>query len=540
MKNPLLLTLSLPLVLAACGRTTSPNQPTTAASGAVVITDSVKPAARVLEVRNADAAGAIAGQYIVALSEGALPRTLSAQGVGAQPQLSAQAIATALGLDVQGLEVQQVYTQALSGFAARLSSANLEALRRHPMVKYIEQDGKVSASATQSSPRNWGLDRLDQRSLPLSGSYTYGPTGRDVTAYIVDSGINTQHVDFGGRAYWGTNTTGDGRNYDCNTHGTHVAGTVGGTSMGVAKNVNLVAVKVLDCSGSGSVSGIVAGLDWVLRDTNAPGRKVINMSINSYDRATYRAYADAINRLASAGVPTVNSAGNQNDDACYHGPADVPAAIVVGATDRYDGRANFSNYGGCVDIFAPGVDILSANANNVSGYIYNSGTSMAAPHVAGVVARMLEAQPNITTAQVEQALIDSSTKNVVSYPAGSPNRLLFLSGDATTTPTPTNPTPTPTVNTYTGYLVAGQSATIQPSGVRVSGTLTLNLTADAGTDFDLYLQRWNGSSWVRVAASEGPSSTESITYNAAGELYRAVVYSYSGQGNFKLTSSGGL
>lgn len=537
MNRPLLLALSLPLVLAACGRTSSSLPQPTAAGTAVVVTDGVKPAARILEVRNADAAGAIAGQYIVALSESALPHSLSAQGVGAQPALSAQAIATALGLDVQGLEVQQVYTQALSGFAARLSSANLEALRRHPMVKYIEQDGKVSVSATQSSPRNWGLDRLDQRNLPLNGSYTYGPTGRGVTAYIVDSGINTQHVDFGGRAYWGTNTVGDGRNYDCNTHGTHVAGTVGGTSMGVAKNVNLVAVKVLDCSGSGSVSGIVAGLDWVLRDTNAPGRKVINMSINSYDRATYRAYADAINRLANAGVPTVNSAGNQSDDACYHGPADVPAAIVVAASDRYDNRANFSNYGGCVDIFAPGVDILSANANDVGGYIYNSGTSMAAPHVAGVVAQMLEAQPSLTTAQVEQNLISASTKSVISNTAGSPNRLLFLSGGTATAPAPA---PTPTVNTYSGYLAAGQSGTIQPNGVRVSGTLTLNLTADADTDFDLFLQRWNGSTWQQVASSENTSSTERITYNAAGELYRAVVYGYSGQGNFTLTSSGGL
>lgn len=493
-----------------------------------------------LTVRNANHPDAIAGQYIVVLNQAA-QKNLSAQGLGTE-ELTEQSVITTLGLDPAGLDIQQLYSHALRGFAAQLSAENLERLQGNPLVKYIEQDARVQGNGVQSSPANWGLDRLDQRSLPLNRSYSYVTTGRGVTAFIVDSGINVNHQDFSGRARWGSNFVGDGKNYDCVGHGTHVAGTVGGSNMGVAKGVNLVAVKVLGCDNSGSISSIVGGLDWVAGQ-NTGGRKVINISINSYSRGTYQAYADAINRLAYANVPVVNSAGNQNDNACYHGPADVTAAIVVGATDANDRRANFSNYGSCVDIFAPGVDIYSADYNNTGGYVYMSGTSMAAPHVAGAVARLLEAQPSLSVAQVEQALINNSTKNVVYDPAGSPNRLLFVdSSDGGTTPTnptePTQPTNPTYTQTYNGYLNQGQYAYLHQGGKQMQGTILAALSGDQGTDFDLALQRWNGSNWVKVAESNGSTSEESLSYEARGEYYRLVVYAYSGSGNSVLRTNG--
>lgn len=540
LNKKVLLGLTLPLLIAGCNQTepVAEGQPPVvvdASKAKGVVVGNYKPNSDGLRILNANHPAAIPGQYIVVLRDGALPQNLSAQSQKS-PALAQQAIVSALGLQPQGLSIQQMYSQAVTGFAGQISAQNLELLRHNPNVKYIEQDAKVKLSATQSSPRNWGLDRIDQRNLPLSRSYSYQATGRGVTAYIVDSGINIDHSEFTGRGYWGTNTVNDGKNYDCNTHGTHVAGIVGGTQMGVAKNVNLVAVKVLDCSGGGSISSIISGLDWVLRDTNAPGRKVINMSINAYDRATFQVYHDTINRLASNNIPLVNSAGNQNDDACYHGPADVPAAIVVAASDAYDRRASFSNYGSCVDIFAPGVDILSADANTTSGFVSMDGTSMAAPHVAGVIARLLESQPNLSTSQVVQTLANTAGTGLISNPSGSVNRLLYIN-DTTTTTTNPQPQPVPTGNTFNGSLSAGQSGTIYSNGQQASGTLKVGLTAGSGTDFDLYLQRWNGSSWQDVASSEGPSSTENITYSATSGSYRVIVYAYSGSGSFTVTTN---
>ncbi|MFC6592692.1 S8 family peptidase [Deinococcus lacus] len=515
--------LSLALALTACGS----NGPVGPATGAAPSPSQTAPTERVraaAPLLRSDDPAALPGQYIVVLSEG-YSGSISAQ--------DAAGLMTQLSLDPAGARIQNIYTQALRGFSAELSEQNLAALQANPAVKYIEQDTRVSASAVQSSPKNWGLDRIDQRGLPLSGSYSYSSTGRGVTAYIVDSGINTYHEDFGGRASWGGNATGDGKNYDCNSHGTHVAGTVGGTRMGVAKDVKLVGVKVLGCDGFGSTSGIVAGLDWVRGQTTS-GRKVINISING--TGSSQAYADAIGRLATAGVPVVNSAANKNDNACYYGPADVSAAIVVAATDSRDRRASFSNYGSCVDLFAPGVDILSASSSNNSGYIYMSGTSMAAPHVAGAVARILESQPTLTVAQVERLLIDTSTKNVVSDPAGSPNRLLFL-GETGTAPAPA-PTPDDLPNAYNASMSAGQYGYVPgEEGAWKSGTIKAVLTASAGTDFDLYLERWNGSAWVTVAKSENPDSNESITYTGTAGYYRTEVYAYAGSGSFTLKTN---
>ncbi len=259
-----------------------------------------------------DTPGAIPGQYIVVLKNG--------------ERLSSQSLVSQLNLDPAGVRVQHVYTQVLQGFAATLSPANLQKLRADPRVKYVEQDGVATANAIQTSPP-WGLDRIDQRNRPLNGQYVYGDTAPGVTAYIIDTGIRTTHTDFGGRAVWGTNTTGDGTDTDCNGHGTHVAGTTGGSWAGVAKGVRLVAVKVLGCSGSGTWSGVIAGINWAA--SNRTGPAVANMSLGG---GANQSIDDAVTGAVNSGLTMVVAAGNSNANACNYSPARTPSAITVGAT----------------------------------------------------------------------------------------------------------------------------------------------------------------------------------------------------------------
>ncbi|WP_261665363.1 S8 family peptidase [Deinococcus sp. Marseille-Q6407] len=376
---------------------------------------------------------AIPGQYIVVLSEGSLGSDLSAQSAGGLIQ--------ALGLNPQGITMQHIYGQALQGFAAQLSAENLHTLRADPRVKYVEQDQVMRANATQSGA-TWGLDRLDQRALPLDSSYTYNTNVSNVTSYIIDTGILTTHNDFGGRAVWGSNQTGDGRNTDCNGHGTHVAGTVGGNSYGVAKGTRLVAVKVLGCDGSGSNSGVIAGINWAA--SNRSGPAVANMSLGG---GASQATDDAISGAVNRGLTMVVAAGNENQDACNVSPARAPLAITVGATTRTDARSSFSNYGSCVDISAPGTDITSAwyTSNTATNTI--SGTSMATPHVTGGAALVLGANPSYTPAQVASALNANATTNRLSGLNGSPNRLLYTLAGTDTTPAPT-PTPHPAAGSW--------------------------------------------------------------------------------------------
>ncbi|GAA3913176.1 hypothetical protein GCM10022244_23900 [Streptomyces gulbargensis] len=325
-----------------------------------------------------------------------------------------------------GVTPKHEYRTALKGFSATLSKARAAALAADPRVAYVEQNTTVRIADTQNGA-TWGLDRIDQRDLPLSTTYTYDTTASNVTAYVIDTGIRTSHGEFGGRATVGTDTVGDGQNgQDCQGHGTHVAGTVGGAKYGVAKGAKLVAVRVLNCSGSGTTAGVIAGVDWVTAHAVKPA--VANMSLGGGANASLD---DAVKRSIASGVTYAVAAGNGNilgwpANACNYSPARVPEAITVGATDSADKRASFSNYGTCVDLFAPGVSVTSAWKDNDTATSTISGTSMAAPHTAGVAALYLAAHPTATPAQVSSALAANATAGKVQDPrTGSPNRLLY-------------------------------------------------------------------------------------------------------------------
>jgi subtilisin family serine protease len=324
----------------------------------------------------------------------------------------------------QGARVSFRYHTALVGFAMAISEQAVAALRRNPHVVAVDPDTPVMTSATQPSPP-WGLDRIDQRALPLSGSYTYPEDGNGVTAYVIDTGILATHVDFGSRVRAGFTAINDGRGtLDCNGHGTHVAGTLAGNTYGVAKAANPVAVRVLDCSGSGSTSGVIAGLDWAAADHMAGTPAVANLSLGGPANSSLDA---AVTALVNDGVTVSVAAGNNTVDACTTSPARTTAALTVAASDRTDTRASFSNFGTCVDVFAPGSSILSDWYTTSTATNTLSGTSMAAPHVAGAAAVLLSQQRTATPAQVASRLVDSATIAAITNPgAGTPNRLLYI------------------------------------------------------------------------------------------------------------------
>jgi subtilisin family serine protease len=325
-----------------------------------------------------------------------------------------------------GFRPDFVYSHALKGYAAKLPAAALERVKQDPRVEYVEADAVNQVQTTQVTPIGlWGLDRIDQRNLPLSSTYSYTSTGSGVTAYVIDTGIRTTHVDFSGRASSGFDAIDGGPADDCHGHGTHVAGTVGGTTYGVAKGVQLKAVRVLNCQGSGSTSQVVAGLDWVTGNHLPGQRAVANMSLGgpaqpALDTATNNAIAD--------GVVFAVAAGNSNANACNFSPARVSKALTVAASSSTDGFASFSNWGSCVDIIAPGVNVQSAwNSSDISTNVI-SGTSMASPHIAGIAARAWAWDPSSTPNRVVRQVRRQATGGVVTgVPGGTPNKLAFWS-----------------------------------------------------------------------------------------------------------------
>jgi subtilisin family serine protease len=372
----------------------------TAAAAAVLTGGAAGPAhARPAEGRvfGTDRAGVIPGRYIVTLKDGSA------------------------GLAAQSLAGGQVIKRAGSSFTAAMTAAQARRLAANPAVRLVEQDRKVRITSTQRNPA-WGLDRVDQRSAKPSKTYTPLDDGNSVHAYVIDTGVRITHREFGGRATYGYDFVGHDRTAsDCNGHGTHVAGTIGGAHYGVAKKVRLVAVRVLDCAGEGDLSDVIAGVDWVTSHAVLPA--VANMSMGGgYSPSLESAIQDSID----AGVTYAVAAGNDDENAANSSPAGLASAITVGATDNRDRRAPFSNYGSVLDLFAPGVGIRSSVAGSDTATAVYSGTSMAAPHVAGAAALVLDAYPAYTPAQVRNYLVAKATTGKVTGRAGSPNRLLYV------------------------------------------------------------------------------------------------------------------
>jgi subtilisin family serine protease len=402
MRKSLLLFATLALCLTALLAANTPRARSSAAA----------PAPRKGDKLHKKGARAIKDNYVVVLDNVA---------AGEPGEFSQAQQITDVLVAAYGGKVKHLYKHALNGFAAEMSEDEALALSEDPRVLFVEEDQIYTADTTQSGA-TWGLDRIDQRNRPLNGTYVYNWTGSGVRAYVIDTGIRTTHTQFGGRAAVSADFVGDGRNgQDCNGHGTHVSGTIGGSTYGVAKSVSLRAVRVLNCQGSGTTSGVISGVNWVAANRQLPA--VANMSLGG---GASSALDTAVNNAINAGVVFAVAAGNENQNACNVSPARTAAAITVGSTTSTDARSSFSNFGTCVDIFAPGSSITSAWATSDTATNTISGTSMATPHVAGVAALYLQGHTTASAATVRNAIVNGATTNVITGAGtGSPNRLLY-------------------------------------------------------------------------------------------------------------------
>jgi len=415
-----------------------------------------------------------------------------------------------------GVNTERTYQKIFTGFSANLNAKALDALSKNPKVREIIEDRIVkmelpTPSYIQISP-TWGIDRIDQRKIPLDSKYMYEYTGTGVSVYVIDTGINMTHEEFEGRASAGFDAFSDGKNgSDCNGHGTHVAGTIGSKTFGVAKGVKLISVRVLDCSGSGSLSGVLAGLDWI--GINNTGPAVANMSLGSSKSASLN---EAVAKLFSMNINLVVAGGNSNADACNYSPSSSMEAITVGASDVNDARASFSNYGSCLDIFAPGVSITSTWYSSTTATAVLNGTSMASPHVAGVVALFLQENPELNSQQISEAVKNSSTKYAITNSKSLASHLLYSFNEETSLTVPAAP----------GNLVANFSSKI---GIQLSWSD--NSSNEDG--FEIY-KSTNSGSFVTI----GRVNAQTISFidnnftSGSTYTYRVVGYNSVGFSDF--------
>lgn len=461
---------------------------------------------------------------------------------------------------------EQIYSHVLDGAVYTLRSSRATALAKDPRVVFIEKDHIIQIRSVQSSPPSWGLDRIDQEDLPLDNVYNADSGGAIVNAYIVDTGIRISHEDFQSRAVHGYDLVDkDDDSTDCEGHGTHVAGTVGGTKYGVAKNVKLHGVRVLDCNGSGSYSNVIAGLEWVVKNHVKPA--VINMSLGGPPALTID---NAVDAAVQAGITVVVAAGNSNLNACNSSPARVASAITVGSVTNSDVRSSFSNYGSCLDVYAPGSDIKSLGISSDTSTATHSGTSMASPHVAGVAALYLSKYPEASPEEVRARIVNGAVAGKISDAgSGSPNLLLntsfvpsggpvpspspLPSPSPTPTPTPA-PSPTPTPQPLPtplppGHLANGVAVTnlsgnrnaerhftvVVPPNV---STLTIEIYGGKG-DADLYVRKYfvpTTSQYTCRPYKDGNKESCKLTSLVPGE-WRILVKGYSSFSGVSLKAS---